>query len=252
MRLNFGGALAGLGHGLATLGQQGVEEQQRVRADQRLSDRETALATLHHKWEEQATADAPADALALNPALIARAAGIANAEAPARIAVETARGTASAAAQEAHDNREHSFAVAMAALQHTYHMTEEAARLALENSYGDQNVAHVEISRDGQLVQYDRRGRQVAHSQPGTFEPPQPTHGVGGGTDYGGDSTTPNPNLRAPRMIPRDTAASAPVPRSRLTAPTGAAVRVSTPEEAQALPSGSRFITPDGQVRIRQ
>lgn len=47
MRLNFNGAIAGLGRGLATLGTQGIEEEQRVAADQRLTNREQAMARLN-------------------------------------------------------------------------------------------------------------------------------------------------------------------------------------------------------------
>lgn len=130
MRLNFNGALAGLGHGLATLGQQGMEEQQRVAADARLSAREMALANLHHQWEEEATANAPKDAALMTPVLAARAGAVANAEAPARIAMRTAEISASGAQQDHH-----------AAVEHGYHMIEQGAaesRRVVHNYTNDQ------------------------------------------------------------------------------------------------------------------
>lgn len=74
LNLNLNGALAGLGHGLSTLGQQGAEEQQRVAADARLNARETALANLHHDWAEQDIANAPADYKAMSGVTVDRAA----------------------------------------------------------------------------------------------------------------------------------------------------------------------------------
>lgn len=60
--VNLRGGLAGLGRGLTYLGQQGMEEQQRVAADQRLQAREAALAAINaQNHEAAAVADADRD-----------------------------------------------------------------------------------------------------------------------------------------------------------------------------------------------
>lgn len=103
--VNLSGALAGLGRGLTTLGQQGIEEQQRVAADQRLRDREAALARLNQTiTNENQDTDVKRDitrAEAETPVLVDREARTLKVREPYRVAEETRTATR----QEAHDTR---------------------------------------------------------------------------------------------------------------------------------------------------
>lgn len=147
MGLNFTGAIAGLGHGLATLGQEGIAEQQRVAADQRLTDREQALASLNHGYRESEADDTSKREInqydASTPAVITRATMEAR---DVTIPVQRARMQAESAVQDHH-----------AAVEHGYRLSEGDAAEA-------RRVVHNYVGEDGHpvIVYGDGHERRLA------------------------------------------------------------------------------------------
>lgn len=130
MRLNFSGAIAGLGHGLSTLGQQWIEEQQRVAADARLQARERAMAGINHDYRTLEANDQSKREInqyeASTPSVVARESAVAPIRTQERLAEVDAQTAAG-------DHRE--------AVQHGYRMIEQnagEARHVVHNYTNDQ------------------------------------------------------------------------------------------------------------------
>lgn len=247
MGLNFGGLARGLGASLAYIGQQGIAEQQRVAADQRLLDREQAFArtqqTIRNEDLNTAVGRSVDEMKAQAPHIVALEEDKLNVREPFQERQHQRETTARTEQQE----REQSFRLQLEGLQHQYRLSENQVSQALADSLADENISHWAVTRDGQLVGYDRNGQVRGRTDAGVYEP-------SGGPE---DSEGNNPNLPSPsevsrRQRNRQPAPAAPSRPTGTLSPRGSApVRVTTAAEAARLPRGTRFITPDGRTGTR-
>lgn len=201
--VNLSGALRGLGVGLSTLGQQAME-------DQRLTARQEALARLNQTIRnEDADTDARRDETSYarqTPLVVARARDEAkNVTVPLHeieAGIATAHTAQAGRIQADQQARQQSFQVALATLQHQYHMTESEASARLADALGDDNVASVQISRDGQLVTIGRNGREISHSQAGVYNPPNAGRRSPRQPGGSGSGTSPRQTLTPRNTVP--------------------------------------------------
>lgn len=256
--VNLAGGIRGLGVALSTIGTQGIAEQQRVAADQRLLDRETAFAriqqTIRNEDLDTNVGRDVEEIKAQTPHLVAKEEALLDAREPYAEAAEgraanrdEARDARTEARQDRARQRDvvhryvnaegHPVLVYGDGTERTLSGTERAPASddpnAIVDRYTNDDGYRVLVTRGGQEIVGNERVRQTGN-QDDDDAPASIADAVSRGVSEG--------QRRARRSRQGGT----------LTPRTGAPIRVTTAAEAAALPSGARFQTPDGRIGTRR
>lgn len=258
------GAIRGIGQGLVWMGQQRIQAQEQEARDQRLVDRQMALArfedTITERREQrQATiqGDARQDAAKIEVvkerAILAERQPYRVDEHNRTVAAQAARDEAQAAREAARDEQNHRQAVELETIRHNNSISKSDYEWARNQEEENDRIAEWRVTNDGALAGYNRRGHLEVQGRPGVYLPPR--SGQGEADSLFGSAPAPSGDGSDHSLSKQGRGDSPLAPAIRVVRGAGerAPVRVRTMEEARRLPSGTPFVWEgDGVPRVRQ